>query len=65
MFDRYWPALYFVDREGVIGDEHFGEGRYEQSERVLQALLGVRQPGRIAPRTLEIAFAARYVFTFG
>jgi thiol-disulfide isomerase/thioredoxin len=43
--NRYWPALYFVDREGVIRDQHFGEGRYEQSERVIQRLLGVvREP---------------------
>jgi thiol-disulfide isomerase/thioredoxin len=43
--NRYWPALYFVDSEGIIRDEHFGEGRYEQSERVLQQLLGVeREP---------------------
>jgi hypothetical protein len=39
--NNYWPALYFVDREGVIRDHHFGEGRYEQSERVLQQLLGL------------------------
>ena len=44
--NRYWPALYFVDADGVIRDEHFGEGRYEQSERVIQRLLGVeREPG--------------------
>ena len=43
--NRYWPALYFVDREGVIRDQHFGEGRYEESERVIQGLLGVeREP---------------------
>jgi thiol-disulfide isomerase/thioredoxin len=43
--NRYWPALYFVDREGVIRDQHFGEGRYEGSERVIQGLLGVeREP---------------------
>jgi thiol-disulfide isomerase/thioredoxin len=39
--NNYWPALYFVDREGVIRDHHFGEGRYEQSERVIQQLLGI------------------------
>jgi thiol-disulfide isomerase/thioredoxin len=39
--NNYWPALYFVDREGAIRDQHFGEGRYEQSERVIQQLLGV------------------------
>jgi hypothetical protein len=41
--NHYWPALYFVDAEGVISDQHFGEGRYEQSERVIQRLLGVER----------------------
>jgi thiol-disulfide isomerase/thioredoxin len=41
--NHYWPALYFVDREGVIRDHHFGEGRYEQSERTIQRLLGVER----------------------
>src|SRR5713101_5032648 len=39
--NHYWPALYFVDAHGIIRDHHFGEGRYEQSERVIQRLLGV------------------------
>ena len=43
--NHYWPALYFVDTDGVIRDHHFGEGRYEQSERVIQQLLGIdREP---------------------
>ena len=41
--NHYWPALYFVDTGGVIRDQHFGEGRYEQSERVIQGLLGVER----------------------
>jgi thiol-disulfide isomerase/thioredoxin len=41
--NHYWPALYFVDREGVTRDQQFGEGRYEQSERVIQQLLGVER----------------------
>jgi thiol-disulfide isomerase/thioredoxin len=41
--NHYWPALYFVDADGVIRDEHFGEGRYQQSERVIQELLGVER----------------------
>ena len=41
--NRYWPALYFVDRDGVIRDQHFGEGRYDESERVIQRLLGVER----------------------
>jgi thiol-disulfide isomerase/thioredoxin len=39
--NHHWPALYFVDADGIIHDHHFGEGRYEESERVLQRLLGV------------------------
>jgi thiol-disulfide isomerase/thioredoxin len=38
--NNYWPALYFVDREGLIRHHHFGEGQYEQSEQVIQQLLG-------------------------
>jgi thiol-disulfide isomerase/thioredoxin len=41
--NRYRPALYFVDADGAIRDNHFGEGRYEQSERVIQRLLGVER----------------------
>jgi thiol-disulfide isomerase/thioredoxin len=41
--NHYWPALYFVDRDGIIRDDRFGEGRYEQSERVIQRLLGVER----------------------
>ena len=41
--NRYWPALYFVDADGMIRDQHFGEGRYEGSERVIQRLLGVER----------------------
>jgi len=41
--NHYWPALYFIDAEGIIRDHHFGEGRYEQSERIIQRLLGVQR----------------------
>jgi thiol-disulfide isomerase/thioredoxin len=41
--NRAWPALYFVDRDGHIVDRHYGEGRYETSERLLQELLGVER----------------------
>ena len=43
--NHYWPALYFIDTDGVIRDDHFGEGRYAQSERIIQRLLGIeREP---------------------
>ena len=37
--NQYWPALYFVDARGNIRHHHFGEGEYEQSERIIQQLL--------------------------
>jgi hypothetical protein len=52
--NHYWPALYLVDREGVIEDRHFGEGRYEHSERTIQKLLGVdRELVRVEGTGLE------------
>jgi thiol-disulfide isomerase/thioredoxin len=41
--NHYWPALYFADRDGIIRDHHFGEGRYGRSERMIQQLLGVER----------------------
>jgi hypothetical protein len=38
--NHFWPALYFVDVQGRIRHHHFGEGEYEESEMVLQTLLG-------------------------
>jgi thiol-disulfide isomerase/thioredoxin len=37
--NEYWPALYFVDAQGHIRHHQFGEGDYDQSERVIQQLL--------------------------
>ena len=37
--NEYWLALYFVDAQGRIRHHHFGEGEYEQSERIIQRLL--------------------------
>jgi thiol-disulfide isomerase/thioredoxin len=54
--NHYWPALYFADKDGIIREQHFGEGRYEQSERVIQKLLGVeREPVAVEGRGVEAA----------
>jgi thiol-disulfide isomerase/thioredoxin len=37
--NQYWPALYFVDAKGRIRHHVFGEGEYQQSERIIQQLL--------------------------
>jgi cytochrome c biogenesis protein CcdA/thiol-disulfide isomerase/thioredoxin len=37
--NEYWPAHYFIDAKGQIRHHHFGEGEYDDSERVIQKLL--------------------------
>jgi len=37
--NRYWPALYFIDAQGMVRHTHFGEGDYARSERIIQHLL--------------------------
>src|SRR5580698_1398616 len=37
--NEYWPAHYFIDGKGRIRYHHFGEGQYDESERVVQELL--------------------------
>jgi cytochrome c biogenesis protein CcdA/thiol-disulfide isomerase/thioredoxin len=37
--NRYWPAKYFIDRQGHVRFAHFGEGEYPESERVIRTLL--------------------------
>jgi len=37
--NQYWPAHYFIDAQGRIRHHHFGEGEYDESERVIQQLL--------------------------
>ena len=47
--NQYWPALYFIDAKGRIRHSQFGEGEYEQSEKIIQQLLaeaGVRDIGQ-------------------
>ena len=37
--NKYWPAFYFVDRNGQIRHLHYGEGDYAGSEQVIRELL--------------------------
>ena len=59
--NKYWPALYVVDAQGRIRHHHFGEGGYEQSERIMQHLLGEAGSGggdelvSVDARGLEVA----------
>jgi cytochrome c biogenesis protein CcdA/thiol-disulfide isomerase/thioredoxin len=37
--NEYWPALYFIDVHGRIRYHRFGEGAYDEEDRVVQQLL--------------------------
>jgi cytochrome c biogenesis protein CcdA/thiol-disulfide isomerase/thioredoxin len=37
--NEYWPAHYLIDANGKVRHHHFGEGEYDESERVIQKLL--------------------------
>ncbi len=56
--NQFWPAHYFIDRNGKIRAHHFGEGEYERSEKIIQMLLkenGVNaNPKDIAPETIGV-----------
>ena len=51
-FDNsYWPAAYVADAQGQIRHHRFGEGGYEELERVIQRLLGVDGDPRLGLST--------------
>jgi cytochrome c biogenesis protein CcdA/thiol-disulfide isomerase/thioredoxin len=53
--NQIWPAHYFVDAQGRIRAHHFGEGNYEESERVIQTLLAERNAGAPASDFVRVA----------
>ena len=37
--NRFWPAKYLIDKDGIIRYRHFGEGSYDETEREIRKLL--------------------------
>jgi thiol-disulfide isomerase/thioredoxin len=52
--NQYWPALYFVDAQGRVRHQHFGEGEYEQSEKFIQKLLAEAGATGIRPELVSV-----------
>ena len=52
--NRYWPAKYLIDKDGVIRYFHFGEGEYDQTEKAIQDLLGASDTQTISNPEYEI-----------
>ena len=46
--NRYWPAKYLIDKDGVVRYTHFGEGGYAETEDVIRELLAEANPEFLA-----------------
>jgi cytochrome c biogenesis protein CcdA/thiol-disulfide isomerase/thioredoxin len=53
--NEYWPAHYFIDGKGRIRYHHFGEGEYDESERVIQQLLKENGATSLSEGTIDMA----------
>ena len=58
----YWPALYLLDGKGRVRHRHFGEGGYDDTERMIQKVLNDtgarsvdRQLASVEGRGIEVA----------
>jgi Thioredoxin like C-terminal domain len=52
--NHYWPALYFLDHDGRVRDQQFGEGGYEQAERTIQRLLAAAGATSVPGGTVSV-----------
>lgn len=75
--NRYWPAHYLIDRQGVVRHITFGEGGYATTERLIRQLLAegadaplpaaTERPDRTptVPTTPETYFSVGKVVNYG
>jgi cytochrome c biogenesis protein CcdA/thiol-disulfide isomerase/thioredoxin len=47
--NEYWPAHYFIDVNGKVRYQHFGEGAYDESEKWIRDLLKERNGEQAIP----------------
>lgn len=51
--NRYWPTKYLIDHESYLRYAHFGEGKYDETEEVIQELLRERDPAVQLPPFMQ------------
>jgi len=65
--NRYWPRKYLIDIDGFIRYDHIGEGAYENTEAVIQALLQEKfdreEGGKIEKSFVDIEAEKAGLFT--
>jgi cytochrome c biogenesis protein CcdA/thiol-disulfide isomerase/thioredoxin len=50
---RYWPAHYLIDRQGVVRQVHYGEGAYAETEQLVRQLLAADARVTLPPMSAE------------
>lgn len=69
--NRFWPAKYLIDKDGIVRYTHFGEGAYDETEAEIRNLLldaGVNLSGipinpDPGPQFDELAFTGNFETT--
>jgi thiol-disulfide isomerase/thioredoxin len=56
--NEYWPADYYIDGKGRIRYHHFGEGDYDECERVIRELLKENGAKRLDEKSGAVAVSA-------
>jgi cytochrome c biogenesis protein CcdA/thiol-disulfide isomerase/thioredoxin len=57
--NQYWPAKYLIDARGRVRYAHFGEGKYEETEAAIRALLAEAGRSRLgAPARARVETAS-------
>ena len=49
--NRYWPAEYLIDQQGIVRHVKFGEGGYDETEKLIRQLLS--QGARTSPPAVD------------
>ena len=44
--NEYWPAHYLIDAQGRVREQHFGEGKYAETEQTIMGLLQEANGGK-------------------
>ena len=53
--NRYWPAHYLIDADGVVRQVKFGEGSYAETETLIRELILQANPDAQLPPPTEVA----------
>jgi cytochrome c biogenesis protein CcdA/thiol-disulfide isomerase/thioredoxin len=53
--NRYWPAHYLIDADGIVRHITLGEGGYDVTEKLIRELLRQANPDAVLPKPTDVA----------